>query len=569
MRARILLAVVLVSAALTPGVTAEAEDDQALRPALSDVRARYGSESWKDVNATLGQVIAGSPLPAAPGPGETGVYQNPYSSPAHAHQGPAGNFLGYRLEGTITLRTGDGSAPPSDRNYIVDARVESAAGQVPTRLAKVANDTFQVMADLDGENAHGYPALTLGGEARLQVDVYEDPADPTVDPEIVASDSFLLDVRRGSHDVPTNLFPEAQAPDYMDVGATNYTDLRSGVVHPDTRVEATVTFPGADGERVVARLHRGTATNATVFTGSTGPNGTVDFSFTPSQTDVLGPIDDSGLLVLETHLKGDRRVLGSAPLLLAVTPNPMTVSSVDYEDRSGAQAASTVQVTVQDSNDNLQNNSRRGSLYLVKGTDVVTESSFGPGATGDPTIRTARFPASAVQDPGFTSYSLVALFFDSQDDFYSLATAQRGTSVAVDTEPVAPNTQTRMTVTVGNENDNGNGAADPGLAMTAELEVRGLPGAADVLQDRVIVPEGQVGTAEIPFTPTQAGNHDYTVNVTVGEINVDLVGAVEVREQSFFDEVLSEDGPLGTPAPGAGALFAALAAAAVALRRRR
>lgn len=567
MRARFLLAVVLVSAAFTPGVTAEAEDEAALRPVLSDVQARYGSESWKDVNATIGQITAGSPLSAVPGPDETGVYQNPYSGPDHAHQGPAGNFLGYRLEGKITLRTGDGGAPPSDKNYVVDARIEAASGRIPARLAKVTNDTFQVMADLDGENAHDYPALTLGGEARLLVDVYEDPADPTVSPKVVASDRFLIDVRRGTHDAPTNLFPEAQAPGYMDVGATNYTDLRSGVVHPETRVEATVTFPGADGERAIARLHRGTTDNATVFTGRTGPNGTVDFSFTPSE--VLPPTDDSGLLVLDTHLKGNRRVLGSAPLLLAVTPHPMTVSSVNYEDRSSAQGASTVQVTVQDSNENAQNNSRRGTLYLVKGTDVVAESSFGPGGTGDPTVRTARFPASAVQEPGFTSYSLVALFFDGQDDFYSLATAQRGASVSVETEPVEPNTETRMTVTVRNLNDNGNGKADTGLSLTAELEVRGLPGAAEVVQDQIIVDEGQVGTAEIPFTPTEAGNHDYAVNVTAGEIQMDLVGAVEVRDPSFFDEILSEDDLLGAPGPGGAALVAALAAAAVALRRRR
>lgn len=564
MRAWLLLSVILVTAALAPGAAAEGDED-ALRPTLSDVRATYGSEDWKDVNATIGEVTSGS-LPAAPGPAETGVYKNPYSEPTHLHQAPAGTHLGYRLDANITLQTEDGSGPPADKNYFIDAWIESSAGKVPARLSKLSNDTFQVLADLDGENAHGYPALTQGGQAQVQVEVYEEPLDPTVEPQMVASVAFALDLRRGTLDAPTSLFPEAQAPGYADVGATNYTDLHTGVVHPETRVDATVRFPGADGERVVAHLYRGTDPTQ-VFTGRTDANGTASFSFTPSQA--LPATDGSGLLVLETHLKGGGQVLGSAPVLLAATPYPMTVSSIQHEKRSGPQGSSTVQVTVQDANDNAQNNSRRGTLYLVKGTDVVAETPFATDNPTDPTVRTARFPASAVQDPGFTDYGLVALFFDGQEDFYSLATAQRGASTVVETEPVEPNTQTRLSVIVRNENDNGNGKVDPGLVLNGGIEVRGLPGAADVVRDQVIVPEGETRTAEIPFTPTQEGTHDFTVNVTAGEIELDLVGAVDVQELGLFDEVLSDDDLLGVPGPGGPALAAALAAAALALRRRR
>jgi hypothetical protein len=564
MRAGLLLVVLLVASALAPTAVAE-EQDQGLQAVLSESAATYGSESWKDVNATVGQVTSGSPVPA-PGPSETGVYSNPYSSPDHAHQQPDGNHLGYRFTGNVTLVTADGGSPPSDKNYYIEAWIEAAAGQVPARLAKVSNDTFEVVADLDGENRHGYPALTFGGSVNLEVEVYEDPADPVADPQVVATETFALENHRGSSDPAGTIFPEAQIPGYTDVGPTNFTELKPSVVDPNERRTATFTFPGADKERITASLYRGT-TETPVFTGRTGPNGTVSFPFTPNKA--LPQAADTGLLVLEAHLEGDQRVLGSQAVALPVSPHPMNVQSIQHEKRSGGSLgnASTVQVTVEDSNANPSNNSRRGQLYILKGTDVLEETSYGTGGS-DPALRSARYPASAVE--GYTSYDLVSLFYDDQDNFYSLATAHRGAAATLSIDdPVEPNRQATLEVTVTNENDNGNPSTDPGLVLTGEIKVRNLPGASDVVQDQVIVPEGESRTAEIPHTPVETGTHDFTVNVTADEISLDLVGAVEVQESGVVDDILAEDDLLETPAAGPAPLLVAGAALALALRRRR
>lgn len=568
MRSGLLLTILLVTVALVPGVAADG-DQAGLRPVLADVEASYGSEAWKDVNATIGQITTASGIPPAPGAGETGVYQNPYSSPDHGHQPPAGTYLGYKLDANVTLETADGGSPPSDENYVIGATLGSAAGDVPTRLAKLSNDTFEVVADLDGENRHAYPPLTFGGAVTLDVEVYKNPSDPTVEPQMVASDTFTLDLHRGETDADTTLFSEAATPGYDDVGATNYTGLLADTVHPEDRVTVEYRFPGASEARAKAYLHRGTA-RTPVATGSTGPNGTFEVAFTPSQA--LPETDDSGLLVLEAHLTGPSAdtstpVLGSRSILLPVTPHPMTTSAVQYERRDGGPGdASTVQVTTRDANDNPGNNSRQGTLYVLKGTDIVTDTSYGPG--GSPEIRTARFPASAVQEPGYTSYRLVSIFYDDQDDFYSIAAANRGADAGLSVDPVEPNRQGVLSVTVRNENDNGNGEPDPGLVLTAEIVVRDLPGADDVVRDQAIVEEGQVGTAEIPFTPTQTGSHDFEVNVTAGEVQIDLVGAVQVQESGVVDDILEQDDLLGAPGPGPAAALAA-AGIALALRRRR
>lgn len=557
-RTTLILATVLLLSALAP-ITATAQTG--IRVETKTLTATYGPEGWKDVNATLGEHLTTSPVPSLP-LDATGTYDNPYHDPRRPHQGPATNWLGYKLTARIELQNSNGEPVGGTSNYVVDATIRTATGHVPVKLTKLSENQFRLEADLDGENGRAFPALTAGGQANLEVDVYRIPDGPASNPQYVGSDTIPLQAHRGTATPVGVPFPEEHLPGFDDATPTNYTPLLLTPVAPGTSLTATFRFPGAATEPARVILHHGT-TATTVEETNTDANGTLRVTLDPAQGLAAG--SDTGLLLLEAHLTGENRALGSTAVALAVTPHHPTVSSVQAETRD-VDELSTVKVNVQDPNPNPQNASRHGVLHLLNGASVFHTTRFDPGSFTQGEHRSARYPASAVRDTGYTSYQIVAFLFDERNDLYGLSTATRGVRVTPLPGTVQPTDQAEFHVRVENLNDNGNAQIDSGLLATVHLRVTGLPGTAGTITDQIVVQERGVKVLGFPFTASDPGTHRLTLNATSGEIQQDLTSSVRVTEES--SSALGLDRIRDIPAAGPLALLAAALVAGLVARRR-
>ncbi len=548
---------ILLLATLVP-TPATAQDG--VQVEVKRLSGTYGPEGWKDINATLGKQLSTSPVPTIP-TDATGTYANPYHDPARPHAGPGLNWLGYKLTAHIELQNSEGE-PLGSGNYIVDAKLQTATGTIPVKITKLSTNQFRLELDLDGENGKPWPGLSAGGQGELEVDVYRIPDGPATQPQFVGSRSITFDGHRGSATPVGVPFPEAELPGYDDATLTNFTPLLLTPAPPGTPITATVHFPGAANEPARVLLHHGTSVTELART-NTDANGTLQVTFDPA--DGLSSGADTGLLLLEAHLTGVNRALGSTAVAITATPHRSTVASIQPEDRD-IQETSTVQVTVTDPNPNPQNTSRQGVLHLMNGATVFHTTRFDPGSFTQGEHRTARYPASAVREDGYASYQVVAFLFDEANDVYSLATAQRGVRVSPLPGTVQPNERGEFHVRVENLNDNGNAQIDSGLLVTVEVEVEGLPGTAGTVTDQVVVPERGVKTLGFPFTASTAGTHSLQVNATSGEIQQALTSSLRVTEEDSGP--LSLDRLRDIPAVGAPALLAALILAGLMATRR-
>ncbi len=524
--------VTLVGSAPTPLASAQS----GLTAALDGVTAGYGSEAWKDVPPT-----GALPLPGAVP--SSGVYENPYANrPHYAPVGP--NYMGYWVEFNVSIVDGAGNpaAAPTNSRYVVSAEVRTAVGNIPARIERVDATHFSVRIDADGENARGDVPPLPSGPAILHVEVYEAPTDPTQTRQKIGDADLPFGSIAASHTLPGFFFPEANLGFYTEVGPGNHTLVYPRQITADATIPVTFTFGVRNASAQVVLVSNRAQTE--VASGKTDALGRFRVNVTPSTA--LGAAS-SGMLILEGHLRGGApgALVGNSVILLPVSSNNVTFSEIKFEGRGlgglEADPLANVRVTALDASGTPTSSSRRGTLLVQSGIEVLATSEFMPDAT-DPSLKTARFRAATITDDRLGQYSLFALFSDEQNRFYGMAGAERGISVTGVAGRLKPFEEGVVNLTVRNVNDNMNGVTDGGLSMPIRVLVTNLPGGGS-FERTVTIAEGGFAFVEVPFRADAAGFYAVDVNATAGELSVAravnvLVSVRASHDMTFWEEVI-------------------------------
>lgn len=519
----------------------------------------YGSEGWKDESATLGQLAGQSPAPVPAPPalplpvGGTGVYANPYASPTVRHASPvpvgATNWWGYNL--TASIEVTDEAGQPVEGEYVLAARIDSPGGPVPAKLRRNGPTSFVAQFDLDGENGRSDFSALPPGDHAIVVDVAQGGS-------VVANATIPFTIAPAFIDRTSFLLPDASLPGMNDVAAGNATPFLPSLVPLSEPFVANANLgaPNASAE-VVAVVGRA-ATR--IATGTTDASGRLPFSFAPSS--LLGTAT-SGLVVVEAHLVGERATGASAVLALPVSDHATKVSAISLERAGPAAQLATIAIVASDPD----GGARRGQVLLTKGHQVLATGDFLPTSFAQGTDREARVRADDLaRYQGLTSYGVLAMLLTENGGFYSFATASRGLVVSAQEMEIGPRDQAALRVLVRSLTDNFDADADPGLELTVDVRVTGLPGGVTAEQ-QVTLAEGEEGEFEIviPATSRRLGEYAAAIVATADELAFfDEIAIVVRDEPSALQQLFSR-----VPAPGAlPALVAILVVAAVAGRAR-
>lgn len=524
---------------------------QAVSAHLAAMEAGYGPEAWKDEPPVAGTALRGVPV-LVPPPGVLGVYENPYADPARPHQGPR-TWLGYNLTATIEVRGGAATA-----SYVIGARLETAQGSVPAKLARVAPARFTAQLDLDGENGASFPEVPPGA-ARLVVEVYEVSPDPTVVSKRVATAQFTVDALPAGLDRGGFLLDEEALPGYADVGPGNQTLVEGAPAKPGEPFSVVASLGAPDARARVVAWHR--TQGAIVAEGRTDAEGRFVATVEPG---LLTGANRTGLAVLEAHLDGSAGKVASALVAVPVSPHETRVARYVYEGHGVAgravEAADTLFVGVEDPTAGPERPARGTLLVLDASGEEVVSVPFEPGSFAPTrTERTARVPALALQREGLASYRVLALLLTADGRLYSLAQAVRGYGIAGGSAEARPFEEGILPILVRNFNNNLDATRDEGMALVVSVRVTGLPGNG-AFESEVRVEESAEARLAVPFRG-DVGVHAVALNTTSGELRQDLRGTIRIAaEPQRF---------LGIPGPALPLLALALLLAAIAQRRAR
>lgn len=513
----------------------------------------YGPEAWKDESATLGSLAGQSPVPLPGLPalpvGGTGVYANPYASPTVRHGSPIPvgptNWWGYNL--TATIEVTDDAGEPVQGDYALAARLAGA----PAKLRKDSPTSFFAQIDLDGENGRADVPFVAPGTHDLEIDVLQGGA-------VVASALVPITIVPATFDRATFPFPDANLPGFNDAAAGNVTPFLPTLVEREGAFTGFATLGRANATAEVLAVAGRAATR--IASGMTGPNGRIGFSFEPST--VLGSAA-TGLVILEAHLVGEGATGASAVLALPVSDQPAKVSGVRLEPAGPAAPLTTLAVTASDEGAGA----RRGAVLLTKGTQVLATGEFLPSSFLQGTEREARIRVDDLRKyQGLTSYGVIALLLTENGGFYSFATASRGLAVSATELEISPREQAALLVTVRSLTDNFDTEDDPGLELTVDVRITGLP-AGGSAEQQLTLGESEEGVFEVPIPAgaRREGMYAATIVAIADELAFFHNASIEVRDEpSAIQKVLSE-----IPQPGALAALVGVGIAALALGRGR
>lgn len=569
MRSRVVLAIALLllvpSVLLAVSAPAEAAGVTAV---ATRMEGRYGPETWKDESPTFGEYARGFPIP--PPPGYSGVYRNPYRDSARSHGGPTatGAWLGSSLVVTIDLNSTTSQPLDAQATYFIEAVLATAWGEVPAKLSKKGPTTFEAVLDLDGEPGKPWPNLLApgrGGIHDLLVTVKR-PASAPLSGEVDLGTSVIpVRTTAASVGVPgaATAFPQGSIPGYADLGApVNLTTLRWAPLLPNETVNATFSFGVPHAPATVA-LWNG-ATSFTLFNGTTNGTGHASLSFDAQTVVPTG----GGIVVLAGHLTGANQTFASAHHVLMVTTRAPRIVEIGLGGPvPDPRAPALLHATLRDPGATLQTGSKRATLVLFAGTDVLGTAEFAPATASAPEFRTAYFPPTVITSRGnLQSYEALAFLFDSQNKFYGFARATRGMSVQVAPVQGYPGERAYLQVQVTNLNDNHDGLrgaeGDSGLALTVKGEVSGLPGGR--VRFEVTVDEGNTTVVEVPVQPTEPGAFSGLLNATSAELRIQAPVALSATPRpGVIESLLSR-----VPGPEPLLLVALLAVTALAGTRR-
>jgi hypothetical protein len=539
------------------------------RVAIREMQADFSNEGWKDEPAAAGPITKGTVLPQLPA-GATGaylVYQNPYNAGGPHYAPPAANAWGYHLNLTLEILDSNGqtlTAP--DTNLYVDANLVLPDGRIPSKLAKLSATQFLATFDLDGENGKPWPAF-LAGTATLAVDIYQQPSG--AQPVKVGSDTTnTIRAAYGASSVSAFPIPRNGLPVYTDIG--NVTLLHAPAVLPNATLDVSFAF-GVPNAPV--RVELVDATNPFVVAdGHTDSTGS--FTTTVQPAKVLGSAA-GGLVLLEAHLTGDpsARTVGNSLVVLPVAAHATPVTTIMEETRLPSDPAATIRVEVYDKDASATGGAHYGQLDPIANGALLTPAAvpFQPIEPGqNPDHEVARYPAYFVTShrPALNEYTLVGFLFGSPNELYSLTVATRGIALSAAPVSVAQGGNGTALLAVQNLDANGDSIADPGMAITAHIVAKGLPGTKNWSADSSVA-EGAIATVAIPFSTSQTGTFAPVLNATADEISATFEPLLSVTTPSSGLAGLLER---LTPAPSDGLVVAAIATAAAAMgvfRRNR
>lgn len=555
------IVLVLVLAILLPALSppvASQDAGGAFRILVRGVTGVFGPETWKEEQPVTGNLSKTSPLPTVPN--VVGTYKNPYfdGRPRQLPTGPV-NAWGYHVNLTLELADANRQAiqnPPL--NLVIDARIEAGTHDIPAKLTKLGPTTFRATFDLDGEAGKNWPAM-LGGSLAVAVEVYEQAT--TASPRKVGQDALTLRSVYGVSSLPAVAFPRDALQLYSDLG--NFTAFATAPVAPADTLRVTFSFgvPNATARGMMVS----TRAQQVVFDGRTDARGTVTVTAKPS--DLLGAAE-GGLLLVEAHLVGSPTDLtvGNGLVVVPVQSHATTITSIARETNAGgSDPAAMMRVTVNDPDASPQAGGRHGRVVALDGVRVLANVPYLPADPNQPDLnhKTARFPARFIVEAKVPSYSLFSLLFTERNEFYSLATAQRGYSVSAAPLTLEEGQAGDLRLTVRNLNSNGDPQADIGLASTVRIAITSLPGGGN-WSGELSLAEGESRTVEIDVRAVDIRVHEAVVNSTSDELRLDRIARIEVVEPpGAFDSFLRR-----LPAPAPLALLALAALAAFALRRR-
>ncbi|HEV8360369.1 MAG TPA: hypothetical protein VGR28_07955 [Candidatus Thermoplasmatota archaeon] len=538
-----------LAALLLGGLLAPAVAQPGVQVHLAGMVAGYGAETWKD-EPPVGDLLLQAGLAAPGGPALLGVYRNPYLNATHPRVGAA--WLGYNVTLTLEVRDARGQAL-TDPTLYIEAKLATAGGEVPAKLARVAPGRFAAQLDLDGENGAEFPAVSAGA-ASLVVEVQRASASPGALPTRVATAEVPVQVGFARLDRGGFLVPEALLPGYADVGPGNQSLVQELPVAPGTTLAYTADLGAPNASARVVAWHRGAATWA--FSGRTDALGRFPFAVAAGQ---LTGDNGSGLVVLEAHLDGSGPLLASAPLMVAVSSHALRVVAYDYREAGAAgqraTALDTLDVTVEDPTAGGAESAFQGNVTaLDDGGGVLAASPFQPSQDGSTHV--ASLPVLLLAREGLSSYRVLALLQQLDGRLYGMAHAFRGYALSGGQAEAAPFERGSLPVVVRNFNNNLDDRRDPGLALPVKVVVEGLPGGG-VHEAQANVEESSETRLLVPFSG-DLGDYPVTINTSSGELRVLLQGSAVVRPP--------DGGLLGLPGPEV--VLAALALAVAAFQRR-
>lgn len=519
-------------------------------PHLVATAAGYGSEAWKD-EPPLGAL----PLDAAPVPlpaDATGVIANPYANATRLHAGPKA-WLGANLTARVELRDASGRtvATPSQT---VDGRLETAAGDIPAKVARTAPGRFVLTLDLDGENGAPFPAAPAG-LARLVVDVLQ-PTTPGSPPTKLATSSFPIDVRAGLVDRVGFRFDDVALPGYGDVGAGNQTAVLEDAAVPGRPLAFAARLGAPDAPALVTAWRGAEATFQQE--ARTDAQGRLALDL---DVDRIAGGARSAFVIVEAHLAGLDGVVGSAPIAVPVSAVPSRVAAFAFREGSvqgePLPMANHVVVRVLDAAGAQGDRAAGGNLTVLdRDGRTLAAVPFQPSADN---VHEAAIPTTLLPPGELTQYRVVALFVGQDGAFHSLAQAVRGYGVIVDPTSVRPFERGQLPILVRNFANNFDDQRDDGMRLVVKVRVEGLPGGGPH-EAQANVEESGEARLLVPFSG-DAGLYTVNVNTTSGELSKAEIATVLVSEPPR--------GLFGLPGFEPLLALAGLAAAAWAQRRRQ